>query len=321
MSKHVSRAEMRRQRESLLVSRSEREPLPPDLQRTADQFKPMSLVDDVVWSGVRPLFLAIMATCSLRGREQFRKRCGALAGLLGWAAADGLELSVPSLMRYEVIDLYAQSLTKRTASSRRSHLRALARDANPAAIPPPPLKYEHIAIRPPYSTAEMAAIRRIALNQPTAIQRRTMCAVVGLARGAGLDSQDFRHLGRPHVEDRDSDGIWVDIQGGRPRLVPVRRAWEEVVRAGLAGLAKDDLVIGTSTTRRNIAAKIIEQATILGDAPRIETNRLRTTWLADLLTSDVPLSVVMAVSGLTSARTITEVLQLVAADAELGVAR
>lgn len=320
MGKRVSRAEMRRQRELLLLSRSEREPLPRDLQQAADRFKPTSL-DDVVWSAVRPLFLAIMTTCSLRSREQFRKRCCALAGLLGWAAAEGLDMSIPALMRYEMIDRYVQSLTKRTASSRRSHLRALARDSNPAAIPPAPLKYEHVAIRPPYTEAEMAAICRVALNQPTFTQRRTLCAVVGLARGAGLDSQDFRHLARPHVEDSGADGIWVDVQGGRPRPVPVRRAWEKLVRVGLEGLKEDDLVIGTSTGRRNVAAKIIEQATILGDAPRIETNRLRTTWLADLLASDVPLTVVMAVSGLTSARTITEVLQFLDTEADSGAAR
>ena len=80
-------------------------------------------------------------------------------------------------------------------------------------------------------------------------------------------------------------------------------------------------MIGASTGRRNVAAKVVEKATILGDAPKIEASRLRTTWLADLLTSDVPLSVVMAVSGLSSARTITEVLQHLDAEVDPEVAR
>jgi integrase len=212
-------------------------------------------------------------------------------------------------------------LSSRSAASRRSHLRSLARDANPGGVPAAPVTYEHVPVKMPYSVAEMAAIRRIALNQPTPAQQRSMCAVVGLARGAGLDSQDFRHLGRSQVDDRDTDGIWVDVQGPRPRLVPVRRQWEDLVRIGLDGLGQGDLVIGTSTSRRNIAAKVIEKATILANAPKIEASRLRTTWLADLLTTDVPFTVVMAVSGLSSARTITEILNHLDTQADPGVAR
>ena len=66
---------------------------------------------------------------------------------------------------------------------------------------------------------------------------------------------------------------------------------------------------------------VIEKATILANAPRIGTSRLRTTWLADLLTADVPFTVVMAVSGLSSARTITEILNHLDTQADPGVAR
>lgn len=320
MAKRVSAAEIRRQRESLLKSRSEREPLPADLQRRAERFEPASL-DDVTWATVRPMFLAVIASTEVRGSDAFTKRCIALAAFLGWADREGLESSIPTLMRFEVIDTYVRSLSSRNAGSRRSHLRSLARDANPVGVPVSAASYEHVPLKTPYSIAEMAAIRRIALNQPTPAQQRSMCAVVGLARGAGLDSQDFRHLGRSCVDDRDTDGIWVDVQGARPRLVPVRRQWEGLVRSGLEGLGPDSLVIGTSTTRRNIAAKVIEKATILGNAPKIEASRLRTTWLADLLTDNVPLSVVMAVSGLTSARTITEIVHYLDTGADPAVAR
>ena len=210
----------------------EREPLPADLQRRAETFEPVSL-DEAAWSTVRPLFLAVIASTSVRGADAFSKRCIALAAFLAWAAAEGLELSVPTVMRFEVIDTYTRSLSSRNAGSRRSHLRSLTRDANPGGVPPPGFSYEHNTVKPPYSDEEMAAIRRVGLTQPTPAQRRSVCAVVGLARGAGLDSQDFRHLGSRHVDDQDDDGIWVDVQGSRQRLVPVRKNWEDLVRAGL----------------------------------------------------------------------------------------
>lgn len=320
MTKRVSRAEIRRQREGLLRARSEAPSLPRELAERAERFTPSS-VDDEAWVAVRPLFLAVIGCSSARGAVAFKERCIALAAFLAWADSEGVELSVPSLMRFEVIDEYVRSLSTSGAATRRSHLRSLARDANPAGIPPVPLRYPHITVKEPYSEPEMAAIRRVALTQPTPIQRRSMCAVVGLGRGAGLDSRDFRFLTGGDVDDRGGDGIWVEVRGPRPRLVPVRRRWEDLVRVGLDGLGSESLVIGSSASRRNIVAKIVEGATVLGDAPKIEAGRLRTTWLADLLASDVPLTVVMAVSGLRSARTITEILTHLDGGADPGVAR
>lgn len=318
MAKHLSRAAVRRQRETLLDSRVHRDPLPAELAARAERFVPVSL-EETDWLVVRPLFLAVVATCPTRGVDAFSKRCVALAGFLVWCALEGHDLTILSAMRFELIEAYI-SVTGRSASCR-SHLRSLARSANPAGVPPAPATMPHDPVRAPYTAVEMAAIERLALTQPTAVQRRALCAVVGLGRGAGLDSQDFRNLFESHVVDRGDDGIWVEVQAPRPRLVPVRRAYEPLVRAGLDGLSASQLVIGLSSTRRNIAGKVVERSTILGNAPRIEAGRLRTTWLADLLTSDVPLVVVMAVSGLTSARTLTEIVAHLDGDTNRGVAR
>ena len=318
MTRKLSRAAMRRQRVALLDARANPTPLPAELTSRAENFVPSSL-DEATWLPVRPVFLAVISRTSTRGADAFAKQCSALAGYLAWCAAEGLELDPATVMRFPLIDNYVAA--SRRSSTCRGRLRSAARDANPAGVPAQAITYPHTSVKAPYTAAEMAAIERVALNQPTAAQRRGMCAVVGLSRGAGLDSQDLRHLARPHVEDQGRDGIWVDVRGSRPRLVPVRRAWEPMVRIGLEGLSRNQLVIGTSTTRRNIAAKIVEKATILGSCPKIEASRLRTTWLADVLTADVPLAVVMAVSGLSSARTITEVLAHLDADIDAGAAR
>jgi len=311
-------AEMRRQRDALLAARANPTPLPAELVARAENFVPTSL-EPAEWNQVRPLFLAVISRSSTRGADAFAKQCSALAGFLAWCAGESIGASISSMMTHEVIDHYVAATGR--SSTCRGRLRSLARDANPAGVPAAPIAYPHTAVKAPYTAVEMAAIERVALTQPTPTQRRGMCAVVGLARGAGLDSPDFRHLACPNIADVGADGIWVDVPGPRPRLVPVRRHWEDMVRIGLEGRTKNQLVIGTSTTRRNIAAKVIEKATILGACPRIEASRLRTTWLADLLSSDVPLAVVMAVSGLTSARTLTEILAHLDGDTDPGVAR
>jgi hypothetical protein len=322
MAKKVSRLEMRRQREQLLERRAAGNSLPPELRSRAERFVPQT-IDTTEWEAVRPLFLAIIESTSVRGADAFSKRCIALAGYLAWAAGEGFEMSIEALMRSEPIDEHARALAGRNPATRRSHLRSLARDANPAGMPVAPMSYSHAVVRAPYTAAETAAIERIALHQPTTVQRRGMCAVVGLGLGAGLDSPDLRYLHGGDLDDRgDRDGIWVEVPGPRPRVVPVRRRWEPLVRIGVDGVSRDALVIGRETGRRNVAAKIIEKATILGtDPPKIEPSRMRTTWLADLLTSNVPLQVVMAVSGLTTARSIVEILDHLDATADAEVAR
>ncbi len=307
MAKKVSRAEARRLRAELLDRRERGSALPAALRLRAEQFEPRT-IDSEEWARVRPLFLAIIEQTDVRGADAFSKRCIALAAYLAWASREGLDLTVESVMRPEPIDEHVRAMGGRHPATRRSHLRSLARAVNPTGMPPGAITYPRSKVRPPYTDKEMAAIERIARTQPTVAQRRGMCAVVGLGRGAGLDSCDLRYLHAGDIEDRGEDGIWVQVPGPRPRLVPVRRRCEELVRIGLDGIRADGLVIGQVQDRRNVASKIIETASIMGSAPPIEASRLRTTWLADLLTSNVPLPVVMAVSGLTTAHSIIDVL-------------
>lgn len=148
----------------------------------------------------------------------------------------------------------------------------------------------------------------MAVTQPTAAQRRKLSLCVGLGAGAGLDSPDLRHLRRRDLDDDPKRGITIRVHGRRPRTVTVLRDYEALVRQGLDGLSPDQLVLGVDETRRTIAARAISDATLLGDCPRIEQSRLRSTWLAHLLARRVPLTVVMRAAGLTSGRTLADLL-------------
>jgi hypothetical protein len=135
-----------------------------------------------------------------------------------------------------------------------------------------------------------------------------MCACVGLGLGAVLDATDLRQLRARHVADLAADGIRIEVPGAKPRTVWVRQDYETLVRIGLEGLAADRLVIGEKVDRRNAACSVFTRAVIVGNAPDIEQSRLRTTWLAALLTARVPLPVIMDAAGLKGARTLTDLL-------------
>ena len=106
-----------------------------------------------------------------------------------------------------------------------------------------------------------------------------------------------------------------------PNLHVVRIEFEDLVRIGIDGLSPDDLVIGTSVSRRNVVGNLVARAE-LGSVDHLDASRLRSTWLTWLLTRPVPLATIMAASGLQSARTLTELLDhLDSNDTDLTIVR
>lgn len=155
----------------------------------------------------------------------------------------------------------------------------------------------------------MHAIRRVCLTQPSALRRRQMCAVVGTSRGVGASTAELRVLTGGHFSDLGVNGIYVSLgRDQSARRIPVRYEWEDLVREGLQGLGSRELLFGIREDHRNVAARVIEGATILGsDCPRIDAARLRSTWLADLMMDTIPVNVILYAAGLRSARSLTDI--------------
>jgi hypothetical protein len=269
--------------------------------------------DMTAWSCVQPTHDWVMRRAGIKGVESFKKHLGVVAGYLLWRHGRGETIEPPAAFVFSEIDrYYADGLGAMNAKTRndyRSRLRNVARNVNPGSGAPPKFTTAgHTAVKPGYTADEEAAIRRVALRQRNAGSRRSMCATVGLSAGAGLDAVDFRHLRRSHIDDRGDLGIVVHVPGERPRVTVVRREYEDMVRIGLTGLRSNDLVIGKKEDRTNLTARVIENAEIFEDMPRILVSRLRATWLTWLMSRPVPLQVILTASGLKSARTLADLL-------------
>jgi len=105
-----------------------------------------------------------------------------------------------------------------------------------------------------------------------------------------------------------ADGITIEVPEPNPRSVTVLREFEDLVRIGLGDLKPHALLLGRKEDRRNLAARAIGDAVVLGDVPHIEQSRLRATWLARLMAAPVPLAVLLSAAGLRSARTLVDLL-------------
>jgi len=218
---------------------------------------------------IRPFLKAAITASSLNGPESVRKHCTHLTEIARYAISRGVPLEVERVLTTEFIDEFIRvdmaGEGDHLRAERRRRLLSVARTANPGPHVPARLTpIAHCSIKPCYSPAEFAVIKRACLVQPTEARRRDLACVVALGGGAGLDSVDVRDLLTDHIEDLEEDGILVHVQGPRPRVVPVRVGLEDLLRDAILGRAPGELLIGTKQDRRNTAARVVER-----EAPQV----------------------------------------------------
>jgi integrase len=157
-------------------------------------------------------------------------------------------------------------------------LRFIGRRAVPHLYPQDaPLPRERA--KRPYSPAEVAGFLALADAQPTMERRMRAAGLVCLGAGAGLIRGDLRDARGTDVACR-SGGVIVQVQGPRARVVPVLARYHAPLLAA-ARFAGTGLVCGGAETgRRNITSPLIAALDGGAGLPRLDTSRLRATWLA-----------------------------------------
>ncbi len=309
-SRRSAAAARRRLLELRAADRHAAAALPPHLSELLERFRPQGAIA-AQWADLQRTVAEVLGRSRITGVDSFRKHITHVGYFLAWASDQDLPLAPATVVRRHV-DEYARTgmpdSSAKSRADRRARLRWLADQINPEQAPDRGVTVARPSVKPPYTDREMTQIRRVALTQPTVVRRRQLCLCVGLGAGAGLDSQDLRHLTCAHVRDAADGGITIDVPEPNPRTVTVLRDYEELVRVGIEGLKPHALLLGRKEDRRNLAARAIGDAVVLGDVPHIEQSRLRATWLASLMTAAVPLRVVLTAAGLRSARTLVDLL-------------
>ena len=309
VGKKVSRAEVQRLAKQFREQAKTFPPIPDSVRDFIDNYEPIG-IEAGCWERVAAIVRDEVKRAGFQSVAAVARHCTTFGLYMAWRDAQGLSLNVNDAMKLEGIDqFYLRGLTKygdRTKNDYRSRLRTLAsRVAPDVGAQVPSLGYN--AVRQGYSSVEEAMIRRVSLGQPRRETRRRLCAVVGLSGGGGLDAQDLRWLLFDHIEVRD-DGIHVDVHGPKARRVVIRRIYEPLVLAGIEGLSAGDAVVKLDRDKSNPAARVIADAQLFDDVPKIDVRRLRTTWITWLVTQRIPFDVILSASGLTSARTIVDMI-------------
>jgi len=216
------------------------------------------------------------------GRERAKNLLWAAGKLADYAASLGLDLVPEVVLHPSVAERFtrcAPGLTGVARRTLRTNLRFIGRRVVPQLYPADlPLPRERA--KAPYGPAQIEGYLALADAQPTAERRMRTAGLVCLGAGAGLIRGDLRDVRGSDVACR-SGGVIVTVRGTRPRAVPVLARYHARLLAA-ARFAGNGLICGGADPgRRNLTSPLITALDGGGGLPRLDTSRLRATWLAD----------------------------------------
>jgi len=216
------------------------------------------------------------------GRERAKNLLWAAGRLADWAIPLGLEAVPEVLLHPSVAERFTRTAPGLTGVARRTlrtNLRFLGRRVVPRLYPADlPLPRERA--KQPYSRAEIAGYLALADAQATAGRRMRAAGLICLGAGAGLIRGDLREVRGAGIACR-SGGVLVQVKGPRARVVPVLARDHGRLLAAARSAGNGLICGGADPGRRNLTNPLITALDGGTGLPRLDTSRLRATWLAD----------------------------------------
>jgi hypothetical protein len=224
----------------------------------------------------------VITTSGPKGQERAKNLLWAAGKLADWAIGLGLEPDPEVLLHPSVAERFtrcAPGLSPVARRTLRTNLRFTGRRVVPQLYPADvPLPRERS--KQPYGPAQIDGYLTLADAQPTRGRRMRAAGLVCLGAGAGLIRGDLREVRGTDVACR-SGGVLVSVRGARPRAVPVLARYHSRLLAA-ARFAGTGLVCGGADPgRRNLTNPLVRALDGGSGLPRLDTSRLRATWLAD----------------------------------------
>ena len=239
------------------------------------RYRPISLDTDVA---------AFARDCVLAAAPESPARAKSLLFATGkfgeFCSSIGLELIPERCLHPSVIERFialgCSGLAPATRRTLRSNVRFVARHVLSPVPSPAPLSRDRS--KAPYSDAEIAAYLALCDAQPTLARRQRLGALISLGAGAGLMGNELRYVRGSDVACR-SGGVLVEVVGRRPRAVPILAPYHDRLSQA-AAFAGDRYVIGgLDPARGNVTDRLVRVALATSDLPRLDTGRLRSTYL------------------------------------------
>jgi integrase len=223
----------------------------------------------------------VIAKTGPQGRERAKNLLWAAGKLADYATGLGLDLVPEAVLHPSTAERFTRCAPGLSGAARRTlrtNLRFIGRRVVPHLYPADlPLPRERS--KRPYSPAEIGGFLALADAQPTTERRMRAAGLVCLGAGAGLIRGDLRDARGTDVACR-SGGVIVTVRGARARTVPVLDRYHAPLLAAARFAGRGLICGGADPGRRNITNPLISALDGGSGLPRLDTSRLRATWLA-----------------------------------------
>jgi integrase len=224
----------------------------------------------------------VIAKTGPQGQERAENPLWAAGKLADYAIGLGLEAVPDVVLHPSVAERFtrcAPGLSPVARRTLRTNLRFIGRRVVPQLYPQDlPLPRERA--KAPYSLAETGGFLALADAQPTAERRMRAAGLVCLGAGAGLIRGDLRDVRGRDVIAR-SGGLLVAVRGRRARTVPVLSRYHAPLLAAARSAGAGLMCGGADPGRRNLTNPLVTALDGGSGLPRLDTSRLRATWLRD----------------------------------------
>src|SRR5690348_10807699 len=255
------------------------------------------------------------------GRERAKNLLWAAGKLADWALPLGLDAAPEALLHPSSVERFTRCAPGLSGAARRTlrtNLRFIGRRVVPQLYPADaPLPRERA--KQPYGPAQIDGYLALADAQPTPERRMRAAGLVCLGAGAGLIRADLREVRGSDVACR-SGGVIVSVRGARPRAVPVLARYHARLLAAAAAAGTGLICGGTDPGRRNLTNPLIRALDGGGGLPRLDTSRLRATWLADCAEL-LGLATFMAAAGISCSQRLGDLVAGLEPAGEAGAVR
>jgi integrase len=216
------------------------------------------------------------------GQDRAKNLLWAAGKLADYAIGLGLEAVPDVVLHPSVAERFtrcAPGLSPAARRTLRTNLRFIGRRVVPQLYPQDlPLPRERA--KAPYSPAQITGYLALADAQPALERRMRAAGLVCLGAGAGLIRGDLRDVRGTDVACR-AGGVIVPVRGARPRAVPVLSRYHARLLAAARFAGTGLICGGTDPGRRNLTNPLVRALDGGTGLPRLDTSRLRATWLAD----------------------------------------
>ena len=224
----------------------------------------------------------VITVTAPQGQERAKNLLWAAGKLADYAIGLGLEAVPEAVLHPSTAERFtrcAPGLSGVARRTLRTNLRFIGRRVVPHLYPADmPLPRERA--KQPYSPAEIDGFLALADAQPTAWRRMRAAGLVCLGAGAGLIRGDLREVRGSDVTCR-SGGVVVTVRVTRPRTVPVLARYHARLLAAARSAGSGLVCGGADPGRRNLTNPLITSLDGGSGLPRLDTSRLRASWLRD----------------------------------------